>query len=141
MAVVTAARANVASAVEPFDALAGDPASFDLVYAGLIYHDTAYMDVDRGVMNRRIFELLKPGGRYVVVDHVAAAGSGVRDAESLHRIDPARVRREIENAGFVLEAESDMLARPEDPLTQSVFDDAIRGRTSQFVYRFVKPAG
>jgi predicted methyltransferase len=138
---LTAARPNVASAVEPFDQLAGDPDSFDLVYAGLIYHDTAYMNVDRGLMNRRILQLLKPGGRYVIVDHHAAAGSGVRDVESLHRIDAARVRREVENAGFVLDAESDVLTRPEDPLTQSVFDEAIQGRTSQFVYRFVKPAG
>lgn len=137
---LTATRANVTSAVERFDQLPGDPGSFDVVFSGLVYHDTAYMDVDRGLMNRRILQLLKPGGRYVVADHHAAAGSGVRDAQSLHRIDAARVRREIENAGFVFDGELDVLTRPEDPLTQSVFDEAIQGRTSQFVYRFVKPS-
>jgi predicted methyltransferase len=140
MEALTAARPNVSHALMPFDRLAGEPGSFDVVFSGLFYHDTAYMDVDRGLMNQRIFELLKPGGRYVVIDHRAAAGSGLRDVQSLHRIDPARVRREVENAGFLLDAESDVLTRPADDLTKNVFDDAIRGQTSQFVYRFVKPA-
>lgn len=139
MTALTAARTNVTHEAMDFDRLAGDPGSFDVVYSALIYHDTAYMDVDRGVMNRRIYELLKPGGAYLVIDHHAAPGSGVRDVESLHRIDPAQVRREVESVGFRLDAESDALARPADDLTLNVFDDAIRGRTSQFAYRFVKP--
>lgn len=133
-------RANASPLVTPFDVLVGEAGSFDAVYSSLVYHDIAYLDVDRGVMNRRIYELLKPGGIYLVVDHRAEAGSGLRDVQSLHRIDPAVVRREVENAGFTLDAEADFLTRPEDDLTKNVFDDAVRGRTSQFVYRFVKPA-
>ena len=70
----------------------------------------------------------------------AAAGSGLRDADSLHRIDIEAVKREVTAAGFVLEAESDLLADPADPLTASVFDPSIRGKTSQFMLRFRKPA-
>jgi predicted methyltransferase len=139
MAALTAARPNTTHQIAPFDRLEGDSESFDAAYSALIYHDAAYMDVDRGVMNRRLYELLKPGGVYVVVDHHAAPGSGLRDVESLHRIDPAQVRREVESVGFRFDAESDVLVRPEDDLTLNVFDDAIRGRTSQFAYRFVKP--
>ncbi len=135
-----AARPNVTHQVMAFDQLEGEPGSLDAVFSGLIYHDAAYMDVDRIVMNRQIYELLKPGGVYVVVDHRAEAGSGTRDVESLHRIDPEQVRREVESVGFQLDAESDVLVRPGDDLTRVVFDEGLRGRTSQFVYRFVKPA-
>lgn len=79
------------------------------------------------------------GGRYVIVDHAAAAGSGTSDAQSLHRIDPASVREEVEAAGFVLDAESTILAIEDDPRSVNVFDSAIKGRTDRFVYRFVKP--
>ena len=65
--------------------------------------------------NRAVYERLKPGGSYVIVDHAAAAGAGAGDAQSLHRIDPASVREEGGAAGFVLEAESSMLANNDDP--------------------------
>jgi predicted methyltransferase len=139
MEALTVARANTSHTVMAFDRLEGEPASFDAVFSGLVYHDTAYMDVDRGVMNRRVYELLKPGGVYLIVDHHAATGSGVRDVQTIHRIDAAQVRREVESVGFILDGELDVLTRPEDDLTLNVFDEAIRGRTSQFVYRFVKP--
>jgi predicted methyltransferase len=97
------------------------------------------MDVDRIYMNQQIYNLLKPGGVYVIVDHRAAPGSGVRDVQARHRIDPDVVRREVESVGFRLEAESNVLTRPEDDLTTNVFDEEIRGKTSQFVFKFVKP--
>ena len=82
---------------------------------------------------------LKPGGFYVIVDHAAAAGSGTGDTQSLHRIDPASVREEVEAAGFVLDAESTMLANEDDPHAIKVFDPSIKGETDRFAYRFVKP--
>ena len=88
--------------------------------------------------NRAVYERLKPGGCYVVVDHAAAAGSGTRDTQALHRIDPASVREEVEEAGFVLDAESDMLANKDDPHSIKVFDPSIKGQTDRFAYRFVK---
>jgi predicted methyltransferase len=75
----------------------------------------------------------------VIVDHAAAAGAGAGDAQSLHRIDPASVRKEVEAAGFVLDAESTLLANKEDSHSIKVFDPSIKGETDRFAYRFVKP--
>src|ERR1700686_1218897 len=82
---------------------------------------------------------VRPGGSAVIVDHAAAAGTGTSDAQSLHRIDPVSVREEVEAAGFVLDAESAMLANKDDPHSIKVFDPSIKGETDRFAYRFVKP--
>jgi predicted methyltransferase len=76
---------------------------------------------------------------FVVLDHTAAAESGLRDTETLHRIDPAAVKSEVTSAGFVFDGDSAVLANPQDPLVKNVFDPSIRGRTDQFLYRFRKP--
>jgi predicted methyltransferase len=119
------------------------PDPLDIVWLHLFYHDlhTALMQT-RGAspagFNRAVHERLKPGGFYVIVDHVAAAGTGTSQAESLHRIEPAAVRKEVEAAGFVLEAESTVLANKDDPHSIKVFDPSIKGETDRFAYRFVK---
>ena len=116
----------------------------DVVWLHLFYHDlhTALMQA-RGAtaaeFNRAVYELVKPGGFYVIVDHAAAAGTGTGDAQSLHRIDPASVRQEVEAAGFLLDAESNTLANKDDPRSIKVFDPSIKGETDRFAYRFVKP--
>lgn len=116
----------------------------DVLWLHLFYHDlhTKLIEV-RGAtaadFNRAVYERLKPGGSYVIVDHAAAAGSGTSNTQSLHRIDPASVREEVEAAGFVLEAESSMLANKDDPHLIKVFDPSIKGETDRFAYRFVKP--
>jgi predicted methyltransferase len=89
--------------------------------------------------NRAVFERLKPGGSYAIVDHAAAVGAGASVAPSLHRIEPASVRQEVEAAGFVLDAQSDLLANYDDPHAIKVFDPSIKGRTDRFAYRFMKP--
>jgi predicted methyltransferase len=84
---------------------------------------------------------VKPGGTVAVIDHVAKPGGDTREVvEKLHRIDPAVVRADFERAGFVLEAQSEMLRVPEDDHSKNVFDPSIRGKTDRFVYRFRKPA-
>jgi predicted methyltransferase len=116
----------------------------DVVWLHLFYHDlhTALMQA-RGAtaaeFNRAVFERLKPGGFYVIVDHAAAAGTGTSDAQTLHRIDPAAVRREVEAAGFVLDGESSLLANKDDPHAAKAFDPSVKGKTDRFAYRFVKP--
>jgi predicted methyltransferase len=80
-----------------------------------------------------------PGGRYVIIDHAAAAGSGLRDTNTLHRIDKASVKSEVEAAGFKLERESDLLRNAGDPRTVNVRDPTIRGKTDQFILEFRKP--
>jgi predicted methyltransferase len=118
------------------------PQKLDVIWTAQNYHDLhdAFMGpADVAALNRRFFDALRPGGVYVVIDHVADAGSGLRDTESLHRIDPLRMRREIEAAGFVFDAESDVLRNQADDHKSSVFDPSVRGRTDQVVYRFRKP--
>lgn len=120
----------------------GTPQKVDMVFTAQNYHDMhlAFMGpADLAVVNRRVFQALKPGGVYIIVDHSAKAGSGLRDSETLHRIDAALVRREVEAAGFVFVGESRLLRNPKDPLTASAFDPSIRGKTDQFVYKFRKP--
>src|SRR5476651_1760028 len=116
----------------------------DVLWLHLFYHDlhTALIQA-RGAtaahFNRAVYERLKPGGFYVIVDHAAAAGTGAGDAPSLHRIDPASVREEVEAAGFALEAESSMLANKADPHSTKVFDPSIKGETDRCAFRFKKP--
>jgi predicted methyltransferase len=89
-------------------------------------------------LNRAVYERLKPGGSYVIVDHAAAVGTGTSNAQSLHRIEPASVREEVQAAGFVLDAETTMLANHDDQHSIKVFDPSIKGHTDRFAYRFVK---
>ena len=118
------------------------PEKVDMVFTAQNYHDMhlAFMGpADLSVVNRRVFQALKPGGVYIVIDHSAKAGSGLRDSDTLHRIDAAFVRREIEAAGFIFVGESKVLRNAKDPMTANVFDASIRGKTDQFVYKFRKP--
>ena len=87
-----------------------------------------------------MFQALKPGGLYVILDHAAAEGTGVSVAGTLHRIEAAELRRQVEAAGFVYEGESRAVVSPADDRTLSVFDPVIRGRTDRFAFRFRKPA-
>lgn len=136
------AYANVRVEVQPSTILAA-PEPLDLVFTAQNYHD--YPDefmgrTDPGQLNRAVFAMLRPGGTWFIVDHAAAPGSAMRDTERLHRIDPAEVRRQVEEAGFVYEGESRVLANPADDRALPVFNPAVRGRTDQFVMRFRKPA-
>lgn len=140
---VAAEYPNAIMARSPYDALSY-PEPLDVVFTAQNYHDmglTAYELGDRAAMNASAFAALKSGGYYIVIDHSAVAGAAVEtDAETaLHRIDQAVVRAEVEAAGFVFDAELDVLRNPADTRTASVFDESIRGRTDQFVMRFRKP--
>lgn len=138
---VAAAHANVTPLNGSLLTLAF-PEPVDLIFTAQNYHDlhlTAFPSDTREKVDAALFKALKPGGVLLVIDHAATAGSGGRDANSLHRIDPATVRAELEKAGFKFEMESPLLRNPADPLTQLVFDPAIRGKTDQFIYRFRKP--
>jgi predicted methyltransferase len=118
------------------------PAMVDVIWTAQNYHDLhdSFMGpADVAVVNKAFFNSLKAGGLLLVIDHAAEPGSGLRDTDTLHRIDPASIRREFEVAGFVFEAESTVLANAEDDHRRLVFDPAIRGRTDQVVYRFRKP--
>ena len=83
-------------------------------------------------------DALKPGGIYIVLDHAAAPGAGATVTSTLHRIDPATVKQEVLAAGFKLVGESKILASPTDDHTQKIFDNAVRGKTDQFILKFQK---
>jgi predicted methyltransferase len=109
----------------------------DLITFFFAYHDTAFMSVDRAKMNRGLFEALKPGGVLVIADHSAQAGAGVGVAKSLHRIEEATLRREVEAAGFRFVAEAEFLRHPEDLRDSIVFRPKVP--VDEFVLKFVRP--
>ncbi|WP_217429613.1 class I SAM-dependent methyltransferase [Sphingomonas bacterium] len=116
------------------------PAATDIAWTAQNYHDLHNLaGVDLVAFNKMIYANLKPGGVYVILDHAAKAGSGIADTDTLHRIDPAVVKREAIAAGFVFDGESKVLANPADDHMLKVFDPALRGHTDQFLYRFRKP--
>ncbi|MBO9707558.1 MAG: class I SAM-dependent methyltransferase [Caulobacter sp.] len=118
------------------------PEKLDLVFTAQNYHDMhdKFMGpADLSVVNRQIYKALKPGGVYLVLDHSAPAGSGLRYTEDLHRIDSETVKAEVTAAGFIFEGESRVLRDPSDKRNVSVFDPSIRGKTDQFIYKFRKP--
>ncbi len=132
---------NVSLLQQPAASLSS-PEPVDLVFTSQNYHD--YHDkfmgpADLGTFGKQVLSALKPGGVFVVIDHTARAGSGIEDAETLHRIDPEVVKKEMTAAGFVFDGSSDVLHNAADPLTAKVFDASIRGQTDQFMYRFRKP--
>ncbi|MCW8879491.1 MAG: hypothetical protein OQK04_16835 [Kangiellaceae bacterium] len=108
----------------------------------LFYHDTVWQGVNREMMNRRIFNALKPGGVYMIIDHSAKAGTGTNDVNSLHRIDKQVVIDEITNVGFKLDVDSRLLSHPEDKRDYIFTRDVQtkRDRTDRMVLKFVKPA-
>ena len=131
---------NVTATVDPAILTLDKPV--DLVWTVENYHDLP--NDGRGepalnAFNAAVFKALKPGGTYVVIDHVAPAGSGLTDTGTLHRIDPAIVKKQVLAAGFTFVGESKALANPKDDHTLKVFDPAIRGHTDQFAYKFRKP--
>ena len=119
------------------------PEPVDVVWTSQNYHDFKNQGMffaDTAAMDKAIFAALKPGGLYVIIDHVAAPGSGARDTGTLHRIDPDLVKREVLAAGFVLDGESKALANPNDPHTERVPGAGnIGDKSDKFFLRFRKP--
>lgn len=116
------------------------PQDVDVVFNVLYYHDLPLNDVDTAALNAKVFAALKPGGVFFIVDHNAAPGSGTRDTQRLHRIDPEVIRKEVLAAGFELAEDSKLLANPEDDHSWMVFAQGRRGTTDQAVLKFRKPA-
>lgn len=135
--------ANVVRLDRDFDEpLPPDVKDLDAVFLLLFYHDTVWMKTDRARMNRTIFAALKPGGVYAVTDHSSHPGAGTTETETLHRIEESIVKQEVLDAGFVLEAESEILRRPDDTRDWSTSPRVVgerRGQSDRFTLRFKKP--
>lgn len=118
------------------------PGSLDVAITVQNYHDL-HLDVfpvDTAVkVDAALFKALKHGGTLLIVDHVAAAGSGLAAPTKLHRIDPEIIKDEVVAAGFRYDGQLAVLRNGSDSHSVSVFDPAIRGHTDQVVYRFRKP--
>ena len=130
--------ANVKSVHVPLTALAV-PTPADVVWTSQNYHDIKNVpNVDMLAFDKTIYAMLKPGGVFVVLDHVANPGDP-GSTKSLHRIDPAIVKQEVTAAGFKFEGESTVLKNPADDHTKGIRDGFSQGQTDQFVYKFRKP--
>jgi len=119
---------------------------FDTVLLVLTYHDIYYIDPENGwpkidgpALLAELYKGMKSGAVLGVVDHVALPGAPQEAGNTLHRIDPALARAEIEEAGFVFEDEAEMLRNPDDDHAKPMGDQSIRGKTDRFVMRFRKP--
>jgi len=129
---------NVKSIHAPLAEGLSIPTKADIVWTAQNYHDVKNVpNIDMLAFDKAVFNALKPGGVFIVLDHAAAPGAMVTN--TLHRIDPAVVRKEVEAAGFKFDGESKVLANPADDHTKGVRDAGIRGHTDQFIYKFRKP--
>jgi predicted methyltransferase len=119
------------------------PEPLDTIITVQNFHDLYLGAMPEGTATQALAALhgaLKPGGTLLVVDHSAADGSGLTSVDTLHRIDRQAALAALQAAGFVVEAQSDLYERPDDPRTANVFDEVIRGKTDQFVLRLRKEA-
>lgn len=120
----------------------GWPEPLDVIITVMNFHDLYISQMPEGTADTAIamlYDSLKPGGALVVVDHLSAEGGGMEAADQLHRMDRELALTALTDAGFVLEEESDLYARPDDPRDANVFDPEIRGQTDQFAWRLRKP--
>ncbi|HZZ89938.1 MAG TPA: methyltransferase domain-containing protein [Caulobacteraceae bacterium] len=134
---------NVTEVAFTPDMLGKTPGQYDLIWTSQNYHDLHLprLSLDVPGLDKQIFAALKPGGEFFIEDHAAAPGADVvTTADTLHRIDEAAVKKEVEAAGFEFVGESPVLHNPADDHTLKVFDPAIRGHTDQFLLKFRKPA-
>ncbi|MGB8598483.1 MAG: hypothetical protein WCE88_03175 [Burkholderiales bacterium] len=134
------AVSNIIAVVQKFEdpvpaALASG--GLDLVTLMFNYHDLGHMGVDCARMNQAIFAALKSGGIYVIADHSGRPGTGISEAGTLHRIEEAFLRREVESAGFKLDGHADFLRNPSDPLDKNTPEPP--QPKDEFILKFVKP--
>lgn len=134
----TPAMKDAAADIRPFD----DPIppgvqNLDLITFLFFYHDTAYMKVDRAEMDRKMFAALKPGGYLVIADHSALPGQGLSVVKTLHRIEEATLRKEVEAAGFKVVAEGNFWRDPKDTHDFVSYKPVVP--VDNFVLKFQKP--
>ena len=113
----------------------------DLVWTSQNYHDLANNGGGEAALtafNTSVYKALNTGGTYIVIDHAAAAGSGITATDTLHRIDKEAVKAQVTSVGFKFVGETNVLANPADDHTLKVFDPTLRGHTDQFVLKFRK---
>ena len=154
MSARTPASANTRESAAQFSAKRFDPSLYRLAIVGADYfwtkfsftsqnqhdcHDVFVGPVDMGSFDKPVSNALGPGGLFVVIDHLAPAGSGISDAGTLRRMDPDAVKQGVEAAGIGFDGGSDALTNPADPPTGAVFDQSLRGHTDPFILSLLEP--
>jgi predicted methyltransferase len=129
---------NMTPLVGPVEA-PGFPAVLDAIFMIMTYHDACYSDVDRAVLNKAVFECLKPGGIFGILDHAAQPGKGFDDAHECHRIEKCALVEEVTQYGFTLVGESDCLENESDTRDKIPFEKGLRDHTCRFVVKFTRP--
>jgi predicted methyltransferase len=116
------------------------PEKLDMVWTSQNYHDVHNVkDIDVGSFNKAVFESLKPGGIYIVIDHATEKGAGFTATSTLHRSDPDAVKTEVLAAGFEFVGSSDVIANPADDHTAKVFEQGLHDKTDRYLLKFRKP--
>ncbi len=116
------------------------PEKLDMVWTSQNYHDVHNVkDIDVGAFNKAVFDSLKPGGIYIVIDHAAEKGAGFTVTSTLHRSDPEAVKAEVMAAGFKFVGSSDVIANPADDHNKAVFEQGLRDKTDRYFLKFSKP--
>lgn len=130
---------NVRNTRTNFDELDAADNSIDMVTWILGPHELGFEPAenvtlgDPEVAFAEIVRVLKPGGTFLAVDHIAPANSGLDAGGSLHRIREAIVTEFAEAAGLRVVRISHLHKNESDPLDIGVFDPAIQGKTSKFI--------
>jgi len=116
------------------------PEKLDMVWTSQNYHDVHNVkDIDVGAFNKAVFDSLKPGGTYIVIDHAAQKGAGFTVTSTLHRSDPDAVKAEVMAAGFEFAGSSDVIASSADDHQTAVFEKSLHDKTDRYVLKFRKP--
>ncbi len=116
------------------------PEKLDMVWTSQNYHDVHNVqNIDVGAFNKAVFDSLKPGGIYIVIDHAAEKGAGFTVTSTLHRVDPDAVKAEVMAAGFEFVGSSDVIANPSDDHKAAVFEKGLHDKTDRFVLKFRRP--
>lgn len=111
--------------------------SVDVAITAMNFHDVYNRSPETGLaFMKGVYDALKPGGVFGVIDH---AGNEGADNAALHRVTKQHAIETAKAAGFVVEAQSDILANPADDRTKGVRDAEVRGRTDQFTLKLRKP--
>lgn len=143
---ITAAHSNITLQTLPLAELKLAPASVNTIFTNTVFHDLYLGKMRDGSalpppteVLANWFAAIKPGGHVIIADHVGPAGDATEIANRLHRIDPAKVKADMALAGFVLQSESSVLHRNDDPHQLIVFDKSLRGHTDRFLFKFRRP--
>jgi len=135
---------NVTSIASEADELILPEKSFDAALVMLTWHDFYYLDeengwpsIDEAALINKLCFAMKPGAILGLTDHIAKDGSDPeKTAQNLHRIDPQRIKADLEGSCFEYQGELKVLQNPQDDHSQPMFAEGVRGKTDRVVYKF-----